>query len=90
MDSAMPTRKYGYKNIYTCPKCGGQTVTIDVDEGVTPFMLRCRATGKRAIAMAWRSPACTAYQPTRRNLNGNGSNHAARNIGSSVGRCVTT
>ena len=46
MDSAMPTRKYGYKNIYTCPKCGGQTVTIDVDEGVTPFMLRCRATGQ--------------------------------------------
>ncbi len=46
IDSAMPTRKYGYKNIYTCPKCGGQTVTIDVDEGVTPFMLRCRATGQ--------------------------------------------
>ena len=37
MDSAMPTRKYGYKNIYTCPECGGQTVTIDVDEGVSEY-----------------------------------------------------
>ncbi len=46
MDSCMPVRKYGYKNIYTCQKCGGQTVTIDIDEGVTPFMLRCRATGE--------------------------------------------
>lgn len=29
------------KNIYTCP-VGHHTVTVDVDEGVTPFMLRCR------------------------------------------------
>lgn len=33
-------------NVYTCEECGGETVTIDVHEGVTPFMLRCRATGK--------------------------------------------
>lgn len=31
----------GKKNIYVCPK-GHNTVTIDTDEGVTPFMLRCR------------------------------------------------
>lgn len=31
----------GKKNVYTCPK-GHKTVTVDVDEGVTPFMLRCR------------------------------------------------
>lgn len=31
-------------NRYTCRKCGGKIVTQDVDEGVTPFMLRCRAT----------------------------------------------
>lgn len=30
-------------NVYTCEECGGFTVTIDIDEGVTPFMLRCRA-----------------------------------------------
>jgi len=31
----------GKKNIYTCPK-GHKTVTTDVDDGVTPMMLRCR------------------------------------------------
>jgi ssDNA-binding Zn-finger/Zn-ribbon topoisomerase 1 len=34
----------GEKNSYTCQKCGGVIVTIDVDDGVTPFMLACRAT----------------------------------------------
>lgn len=29
------------KNIYTCP-AGHDTITVDVDEGVTPMMLRCR------------------------------------------------
>jgi hypothetical protein len=36
----------GKKNIYTCEECGGETVTIDIDEGVTPFMLGCRVNGK--------------------------------------------
>ena len=31
-------------NCYTCPECGGRTVTIDVDDGTTPFLLRCKAT----------------------------------------------
>jgi hypothetical protein len=31
-------------NQYTCQKCGKATITIDRDEGVTPFMLICRAT----------------------------------------------
>jgi len=31
-------------NVYTCEKCGGYTTTVDVDEGVTPFFLRCRTT----------------------------------------------
>ena len=33
-------------NVYVCRKCGGNTVTIDIHEGVTPFLLRCRATGR--------------------------------------------
>lgn len=36
-------------NVYTCRECGGHTVTVDVDEGVTPFMIRCRA-GKEVDA----------------------------------------
>lgn len=33
-------------NVYTCPECKGFTTTIDVDEGVTPATLNCRASGK--------------------------------------------
>lgn len=31
-------------NIYSCPECGQETVTIDRDEGTTPMFLKCRAT----------------------------------------------
>jgi len=34
----------GKKNIYRCEKCKRAIVTIDIDEGVTPFMIDCRAT----------------------------------------------
>lgn len=32
------------KNAYTCDICGESVVTIDRDEGVTPFTLHCYAT----------------------------------------------
>ena len=31
-------------NRYTCQSCRGSIVTVDRDEGTTPFMLLCRAT----------------------------------------------
>ena len=31
------------RNSYLCKKCLGIVVTIDIDEGVTPFMMKCRA-----------------------------------------------
>lgn len=31
-------------NIYVCRKCRGHIVTRHVDQGTTPFMLKCRAT----------------------------------------------
>ncbi len=31
-------------NVYTCPDCHVDMVTVDVDEGTTPFMLGCRST----------------------------------------------
>ena len=40
-----PTSFQGKKNIYTCEKCGFHVVTVDRDEGVTPFMIACRAFG---------------------------------------------
>lgn len=35
--------KTGMKNIYVCEKCGGGIVTINRDDGTTPFMIMCRA-----------------------------------------------
>jgi hypothetical protein len=34
----------GMKNIYTCNTCHGQIVTVDIDEGTTPFMMFCKVT----------------------------------------------
>ena len=34
-------------NHYRCPECGGITVTQEFDNGVTPFLLRCRAKDLR-------------------------------------------
>lgn len=39
-----PQEFKGKKNIYVCDKCKGHVVTVDIDEGVTPFMIRCHAT----------------------------------------------
>ena len=36
-------------NVYRCEECNGYTVTIDVHEGVTPFLLDCRANGKSRV-----------------------------------------
>ena len=41
---AEPEGFKGKKNIYVCEKCKGHVVTVDVDHGVTPFMLACHAT----------------------------------------------
>ena len=34
----------GEKNSYRCETCGKSITTIDIDDGVTPMMLACRAT----------------------------------------------
>ncbi|MEU3455652.1 hypothetical protein ABZ671_18925 [Micromonospora sp. NPDC006766] len=34
----------GRLNAYRCPACRGCTVTVDLDAGVTPAMMGCRAT----------------------------------------------
>ena len=31
-------------NKYTCRTCGHSIITVDRDEGVTPFMIGCKAT----------------------------------------------
>lgn len=42
----MTTQTQPRINKYTCDTCHGEIVTVDVDEGVTPMMLACRATNK--------------------------------------------
>ena len=39
------------RNAYICKTCNGVIITVDHDEGVTPFMLLCRATPKCKGAM---------------------------------------
>ena len=36
----------GKKNLYQCQDCQGVIVTLDIDEGTTPFMLLCKAKPK--------------------------------------------
>lgn len=40
---SVPGPFVGKRNVYQCQKCRGHIVTVDVDSGVTPFMIRCRA-----------------------------------------------
>ncbi len=50
-------------NVYTCEKCGGYTVTIDIHEGVTPFMLRCRASGREGDCNGMAESSCYPKGP---------------------------
>jgi hypothetical protein len=43
-DPRQTTEPHGERNIYTCDACFGHIVTVDLVEGVTPFMISCRAT----------------------------------------------
>lgn len=51
--------RVGRVNAYRCDECKGLTVTIDVDAGVTPMFLACRASGQpgdcegRAMSMGY-------------------------------------
>lgn len=38
-----PELRAGKKNIYTCANCGHHIVTVDREEGTTPFMIGCTA-----------------------------------------------
>lgn len=48
----------GKKNIYMCRKCGHGFVTVDIDEGVTPFQTSCLnpGCGGHAASFCYRAP----------------------------------
>ncbi len=49
-NAAKPEGFKGKKNIYVCEKCKGHVVSVDVDQGVTPFTIDCKAT---AFCSGW-------------------------------------
>jgi hypothetical protein len=63
-------------NKYICQTCAGSIVTVDIDEGVTPFTLNCRATqgcGGKMISEMYRvdqslKPEFEFYKVTERKL----------------------
>lgn len=64
----------GKKNIYMCKRCGRGFVSIDLDDGVTPFLMSCLTDGCKELAasffyqapqdlLADISPAVEWYKP---------------------------
>lgn len=41
----------GEKNAYYCGTCRGYIVTVNLDDGTTPFMLACRVAGEPSDAL---------------------------------------
>jgi hypothetical protein len=56
----------GKFNHYACQSCGAITIAFHQDDGVTPFMLRCRATkgcGGDAYSAFYRGSQAAAQVP---------------------------
>lgn len=46
----------GQKNIYLCRSCGRGHVSIDVDDGTTPYITSCLNCGEEAYSLLYRCP----------------------------------
>ena len=67
----------GQKNIYVCKACGHAFVSLDIDDGVTPFASPCLNCKELAQSLMYRcpqpmlenvSPAIEWYRPNAKNL----------------------
>lgn len=56
----------GKKNVYTCQTCNKAIVTIDADNGTTPFMISCKVTlqCKGDMHSHWYTPDAQALEAT--------------------------
>ena len=54
----------GKKNIYTCKACRHRTVTVDLDDGVTPFMIECTKCEGPAHSSGYNFPSWMGLDPT--------------------------
>jgi len=60
-------------NVYTCQSCSHQLVTIDLEEGTTPFMVRCELCKGDAYSSFYKVPEGLIpthewYKPTLKEL----------------------
>lgn len=55
----------GKRNAYSCLHCGLTIITVDEDEGTTPFMLGCRASGCEGMMQShfYRGPNVESERP---------------------------
>lgn len=40
----VPEAFLGKKNMYVCDRCSGHIITVDLEKGVTPFLICCEVT----------------------------------------------
>ena len=61
--------KFEYRNAYVCQKCRYVTLTVHIDEGVTPMFLNCRKPGGidacdgTAVSFMYNLPGSLALSP---------------------------
>lgn len=54
----------GHNNTYVCPR-GHRTVTVALEDGVTPFMLKCRSRGCNEFGQSsFFADECQREKPT--------------------------
>ena len=49
------------RNAYFCKKCRKVTITVDIDEGVTPMLIPCIHCEQMANSFMYQVPACMRY-----------------------------
>ena len=52
------------RNAYFCPVCRKVTITVDVDEGVTPMFIRCIYCKEMASSFMYQVPGCLHFNIT--------------------------
>lgn len=60
--------KKGQINLYTCESCDADIVTVNRDDGVTPYMIRCERCGGVSVSAFYRvdqatTPTHEYYRP---------------------------
>jgi len=49
------------RNAYFCGKCRKVTITVDIDEGVTPMFILCPHCNNRASSFMYQIPGCMYF-----------------------------